>query len=230
MLAPPRELPAPLLAELAESDRRHEREQARAAARAFLMFLLFAPFALFAKITSWPVLGGLYATVLVMAVMAPRLFLSQWRGLALAIAGNAVLLLFLSRICGTFVLLPTVIAIVAAALMSYPALLRRRPGWVVLPLAACFAGPLVLEWLGVWGSTWAIEGHSLVITPTAIDLGGPGAAPFLIAAHLAAIVVSGMFARKLALSRAEAQQRLAIQAWQLRQLLPASEPDGRGGR
>jgi hypothetical protein len=62
----------------------------------------------------------------------------------------------------------------------------------------------------------------LVISSSALDLSGASAATFLIASNVAIIVVTGLVACSLAVSRREAIQRAEWQAWHLGQLLPAT--------
>ena len=84
---------------------------------------------------------------------------------------------------------------------------------------------VILEQLGVLAPTWQIvDGVGLWMTGDVFHLGGAPMIALLVAGNTALIVVNTAFGHSLAKTRRDAQRRLEIQAWHLRQLLPVEAP------
>jgi steroid 5-alpha reductase family enzyme len=137
------------------------------------------------------------------------------------VVGNALLAALLSRAFGSLILAPAVTCVMAVSLTSYPQLIDRAK--LVIPiLVASWIVPVVLERAGVIDSTWGVEGGKVVSMSTMIAIDGVPTTALLVSANVIIIVVVALFANALARSRRDAQRQVEIQAWHLRQLVPAS--------
>lgn len=223
MLEPGKRLPAELEHELALAEGAVQRRQSRVA------MLSFVAVAVFFVLASWNGLRDAVTLVVIATltcVMAADAFrLSRRRAtsseMLLVVIGNATLATLLSRAFGSLIVAPAVTCVMAVSLTSYPQLLDRAR-LVIGILLISWVLPVALESAGVIDSTWSVVGGTVVSTSTMITIGGTSTTALLIAANLIVIVVIGLFANALARSRREAQRKVEIQAWHLRQLLPAA--------
>jgi len=222
ILAPPRELPAELRAELAAAEVAVQRRQGRAATAAFGAVLVFLVAAAMSGLRSVPVFLGVVAFTLVLATLAWRLSRrAALPGEMLAIAvGNACLASVLSRTFGPLIVVPSVTCVMAVSLTSYPQLIERAR-IVVGILALSWLVPVALEAVGAVGETWTVVDGHVISTSNLFEIHGGATRALLIGGNVAAIVVIGLFANALAASRRDAQRQVTIQAWHLRQFLPA---------
>lgn len=118
---------------------------------------------------------------------------------------------------GPFVLTPTLICGILLALTAVPWFNDRR--WMVVAwTVAATMTPFVLEWLGVWTSTWHMDAAEGLVSRGVVF--PPGHAATTVLANVGALVVVGAFARRVAHDRRDAQRELFVQAWHLQQLLP----------
>jgi hypothetical protein len=90
-------------------------------------------------------------------------------------------------------------------------------GWTIAAVMAPFA----LEWLGVLPQTWWIEGGRMTIISDIFQSQGRPEVVALTIANLAFTLIFGMMALLITRQRRVAQRALHVQAWHLRQLLPA---------
>jgi hypothetical protein len=222
MLEPPREHPRALRAELDASAIAVQLRQGRVAMLSFLAVFAYLAFSAWNGLYSWPLLGGLAAFTLVLAIVAfqvSRRAMSA-REMLLVTCGNALLVALLSRTFGSLIIVPGVTCVMALSLTSYPQNIDR-PGLVISLLVASWILPVSLEWAGVLAPTWEVLDGAVVSTSSLIRIGGAPTSALLVFAHVATIVVIGLFAHALAASRRDAQRQVEIQAWHLRQLLPS---------
>lgn len=137
--------------------------------------------------------------------------------IAVTMIGHALTVLMFSRAASPFVVTPIMICAILLSASSIPWLNKR--GWaVMLWTATTVLLPFVLEWAGLLANTWVKTADGLLTHGTVFE---PGLHPaFLIAAHVAALLLVGAYARRIGRDRNEAQRRLLLQAWNLRHLLP----------
>jgi hypothetical protein len=100
---------------------------------------------------------------------------------------------------------------------------RGRP-WLVMGLVMlAVVVPYLLEYFGLIDSTYLIDHGYLVSRSDIFDMRSNAVdSATLIGANLMFIAVSGVLAYTMNAKRAAAQRQLHIQAWHLRQMLPAS--------
>ena len=223
MLEPPRELPPELREQLAASETALQQRQGRVAMRSLIAVQAFLAAAALDGLRDAPALLGIAGWGLLMLGIAyvisrrPAAPYEMW-GVAV---GNAILGALLSRLFGPLIIAPVVGCVMAVSLTSYPRLLGHAR--IVIPmLAAAWLLPVALEWAGVLAPTWQVLDGVVVSTSHVVRVGGTATVLLLVGGNAMAIVVIGAFANSLARSRHEAQRAVEIQAWRLRQLLPAA--------
>jgi eukaryotic-like serine/threonine-protein kinase len=224
IVEPPRVLPPDLVASLDDAERAASQVRAKSAAITFAAVLPFLAIVPFVEVQSWPLLIGFFGAMLGMSFIS---WLSYRRGapiVSISLVTTFVTTLFASRVAGPFMLTPVVTCGIVLGLTAMPRL-AARPWLVIGWIAATVIVPVGLETLGVFERTWWFDGdtiriHSAVMHPrnwTILTVG-------LVAAHIGFIAMIGTFARATSRDRRDAERRLHIQAWHLRQLLPSKRP------
>jgi len=223
MLEPPREPPRELREQLLASEAVIQQRQGRIAARSLIAMLLFLVAAglnglhdapLFFSIVGWNVL---MIAISLAVWRRPVVRFEVWA----VVVGNSVLIALLSRLFGPFIVTPVVTGVMALSLTSYPRLMPQAR-IVILFLAGAWIVPVALELAGLLSPAWEVLEGSVVSTSHVVRVDDGPTAVLLIGGNVLAIVVIGLFANALARSRREAQRAVEIQAWHLRQLLPAA--------
>jgi len=105
-------------------------------------------------------------------------------------------------------------------MVTYPAFLRR-PWVVIATMLGGFLIPIGLEAAGAIPSTWSLVDGALLLRSHVLRVDGAPAVVSIVLATTAAVVMAGLLSAKLARANRDAQHQLVIQAWHLRQLLPA---------
>lgn len=80
--------------------------------------------------------------------------------------------------------------------------------------------PAVLGWLGLWPSSYSVSNDTLVVSSPMLHLRLVPTLTLLAATSLAYVVLATWFVGKIRDDLADAERKLALQAWSLRQLLP----------
>jgi eukaryotic-like serine/threonine-protein kinase len=219
IVEPPRVLPPALVASLHDADRDAHRVRTRTATVAFSSMLALIAIVPFVEVRSWPLVLGFFGAMAGMAVIS---WLSYRRGatiVPIALGATFVATLLASRVAGPFVLTPVLTCGIILGLSAMPALVGRP--WVLVSwIAMTVVVPVVLEELGVFGRTSWVDGDTLMIRSAAIDGDPRTIIVALIVAQVVLLAMAGRFARVTSRERREAEHRLHIQAWHLRQLLP----------
>ncbi len=219
MLEPPRVLPAPLTKRLEATDLDLVARQGKVAAFSIVAYLGFAPLVIWIGVREWPVVLAVFAIAAL--IIAGSIAMARRRivGIEWAVFGNACLLVLLSRLFGSFVLVPALTCTAVVSLIAFPSLIARP--WIAIGgMVGAFLLPLVLEATGVWTRTWSITGGTFTSKPAALYLDGSRAEIALVLANVAVIVVTALFVRSLATVQRQALRKLEIQAWHLKQLIP----------
>jgi hypothetical protein len=223
MLQPPREPPPELRAELRVADADGVRRHARTAALAYLALASFLPIAAWNGIRKWDVVLATFGIALVLAAFAWRMTrqpIQRFRDMMLYALGNAALISVLSRMAGPFTFVPALACFITMSVMAYPAFIQR-PWALIAAILAGFVAPLVLEQLGWAAMTWEIRNGELVSHAGAIVVEGKPTVALVVAASLVTIAMAGIHSAAIARANQHAQHQLVMQAWHLRQLLPA---------
>jgi len=218
MLEPPAKLPAEVEARMHERDLDVNTIGARQGAFGIVSIFVLFPLFVWNGVSSWRTIVASFAAC---AALAMNAWLSQkyrrfhmW----LVFAMIVVTAVIVSRYMGAFIVVPPVITMVAMSLMLQHDV-NSRPIVTIATMLVAMIGPLLLEAGGVLDSTWSIRGHELVIRSAALDL-QIGTIALVVLAHTMFVVIAAMSGRGAARSLRQAQSKLELQAWHLRQLLP----------
>ncbi len=92
---------------------------------------------------------------------------------------------------------------------------------VIATILGGYLVPIGLEALGTLRSTWVLVDGGMLLRGDAVRVDGAPAVSSLVLASVAITVMAGVLSAKLARANRDAQHRLVVQAWHLRQLLPA---------
>jgi serine/threonine-protein kinase len=230
MLEPPRHSPPEAREELRRTEAVGTRRHARAAVPGYLLIAAFLPIVIWNGVLRWPVVLGSTAMALVMAFGAWRLVRVPDRSypwMLLYALGNALLLGVLSRISGSFTFISALVCFITMSSITYPVFVRRPWGLIALLLAG-FLVPIGLEAAGAIPSTWAFIEGGMILRSDAVRVDGAPAIVSILLATVATVVMAGLLSLNLARTNRDAQHRLVVQAWHLRQLLPAAPQAGAG--
>jgi eukaryotic-like serine/threonine-protein kinase len=221
ILQPPSEHPPALREQLASTEVLVQRRQGRVATGSFGAILAFLALAAFNGLTNWPLTVGMAVYTIALASVAYQISRREMssREMFFITIGNASLVALISRIFGSLVIAPAVTCIMALSLTSYPQNIDRGR-FVIWVLVASWMIPVGLEWTGILEPTWRVVEGAIVSTSAMVKIGGTATVALLVFANVMTIIVFGLFANKLAISRRDAQRQVEIQAWHLRQLLP----------
>jgi serine/threonine-protein kinase len=225
MLDPPDETPPELARTIVVSEVGEALQSAKLAMASLASLFGFLPILLWMGVMNVALLVG--ACVLIAATIA---FIEMQRRAANAgrsfnlypsLVGTTVIAGVSSRICGPFVLVPSIVTVVVLAMIVQPQL-QRRPVRALAISCLGFVAPLALEAAGVLSSTWQVQDGVITLHSTSFRLGGIATQVMLIGGSLVGIVIAGLFSRGLAISRRHAIQQLQLQTWRLKQLVPES--------
>jgi hypothetical protein len=221
MTTPPVEMPGEARAALNADARLGLRIGARWSAPAYLCWFLHLPLLLWMGIRSWPAYAvASLAWVLAAAVayvvslrppQTPRqpLLLSLTSALGVATT---------TTIAGPYMLAPTLAAIGAMLLHMAPGRAGRVPAVLLHCLA--IAVPAFLQWVGVLPSSYVFGGDGMTIRAGMLWFPPIPSQAFLLLSNIAVIVASAVLMARFRNALTTVEERLHVQAWQLRQLVP----------
>ncbi|HVV88437.1 MAG TPA: serine/threonine-protein kinase [Kofleriaceae bacterium] len=199
-----------------------ERKLRRAAVGAMFAsatFALYLPIVLWMGIRSWPDLAMISAGVVVTIATTYTFFRRKLTGelplwhLAVSAVGLATGAVVISPI----VLLP---ALAIGTGVGYIAIFGRRVRLVIATMVAIVMVPLALELAGALPPSIRFVDGTLVLVPRMVAFPRVPTLVFIVVSHTVIIVTGLLYVWRLRKASAAAERRLAIQAWQLRQLVP----------
>ena len=218
---PPRELPPEAQAEVEASAHRTLRVSTRAATVAYLSWAVYFPLLVWMGIREWTSAG--VAAVLWAGASLTALWVFRQRRLSSAARWAVILLSTLAiasttTIFGPFMLLPGMAAINATVLvLNYDRSFR-----IVTVMLACLAviAPAALGAAGVLPSPYVFRPDGILIVPHLASFPEAPTMAFLVVSNVAIIVTACLMVARVRDSLSQAERRMHIQAWQLRQLFP----------
>jgi hypothetical protein len=224
MFEPPRELPAEVVARIAKQDTDSARAQGRLAALSMFCYLLFLP------VLAWSgIKDGLFVAVfeLLALVSAAQIYSLTRRermptsGIYVSAVINAALIGMVARMVGPFIIAPTLALAALVAFAAHPRF--GRAGAVGAILGAGVAVPWLLELAGVIAPTFRFHDGVLELRSTVVDFrDAPVETAFAVLLVLL-LAECTVFGRTLAIRHRAASERLEVQAWHLRQIVPARD-------
>ncbi len=217
---PPSEVPKEVREQLEKGRAQSERKAARGGVSAYLAWLPFAGVTLIMGLRSWGLLIAMLALIasgIVVSYLGSRARRTEgWATGSLVI--STVTLVILSRLLGPLVLIPGLAGANALAFTQHASGLRRIAYVAIAAMAVVV--PLLLEVGGVWPSSYEFTEAGMLVVPHLASL--PMAATLLLLglASVTTIVLPAMLMREARDSVEESREQLAVQAWQLGQLVP----------
>ncbi len=220
---PPRELPAEARAEVAASERSVMRGALRTAGWAYLTFILYLPLGWWMG-TRMPGVGMITELVWALAVLwcfwGYKRNVIDERMMPIFYAVTTLGVVATSVLFGSLIFLP-VVAVANTLSMTLSSPLRHRP-WIIATGVASMVVPFGLEVLHVLPPRYAFTGDTIVVKAMAVGFPAVPTMTFLVFANAAILLVSGIFVGRVREALHRAEERVILQAWQLRQLVPSS--------
>jgi hypothetical protein len=221
MTEPPREMPPEARATMLAETRRSMRVGSKIAAVAYLTWFVYSPLMFWMGMRSWTAwLLGSAAWLCASAVAYTNVRRPRRDGkvdLWTAVAG-VVAVSLTSTLFGPYVIVPSMAAIGAMLLHLAPDRSRR----VVIVVLNCLAiaVPTVLQWLGLVPSSYVFAHGALTIQPVMLYLPPVPTHLFLLVSNVALVITGCAMMARFRNTLTAAEERLHVQAWQLRQLVP----------
>jgi serine/threonine-protein kinase len=220
MLEPPPALPPALAVHLDELDRDVGARTSHLAAVALLAFVAFIPVLVLDGVKSWPIFFSAYALIIAQIIFAEWAYRKRRPGVVSVLVSTIVLMVFVSRLWSPLIFLPAYINTVAITVGLQPRAIARP--WMMVGFAmVAYALPFALEAAGVLEPSWTVANDQIAIHSPGVELGNAWSLVLLLGGNLVLVCVNALFGNSIAATRHDAQRKLAIQAWHLRQLLPA---------
>jgi serine/threonine-protein kinase len=223
MLEPPRETPREVQQEIAAEDVRSARAIARAGIWAVAGGLAMCPLMwwIAPSGTSWvPVLAVLLAIDLLVAMHAMK---SPMPRPGLVAIANTIIVISVARMYSPLLIAPGIAASLAMAMVLTPRFSWLGSAWAIAVLMiGAILGPLALEQFDVLSETMRITSEGAVFHGPAI--GSHAASTMGVYAFYSGALIAGACIAAAAMRdrQRRAHYRLVVQAWQLRQLVPAA--------
>lgn len=221
IVEPPAVRPHELEVELARNEQERLRSRGRNGILASVLTFLVTLAIFTVDVKQWPMMFVLWAAVagyFALGLVTLRTGHSLTRYL---IVFSAILTIALSQVASPLILAPVVICGTALSVVSTPSMTRSlwRPiAWVSLTAAV----PYALEFGGVLPSTMTQTAGSLLIESGIVASHSWRDLALLIGVNYAVLVTVVIFIARVVRDRHLAEQKVEIQAWHLRHLLPSS--------
>ncbi len=217
---PPKEIPPEAQRQLDESFDDQRRSSARDALWLFFLFATFAPPLLLMGIRSWPMFVALLAAITVF-------FLIDLGTSRMKVLGNRMPLILsvVAAVTNTLAALifGPLVATPSLAIMGTATLIVQleRHRWLVFLLGAVpMVAPLVAAQLGVVPASYTFSDGVMHIHPILASFDPVWSIVLLLAINFTGLIAAAHLGWRIRSNLREAERKLAVQAWQLRQLLP----------
>jgi eukaryotic-like serine/threonine-protein kinase len=223
MLEPPETVPAEVQASVERSLAAASRLEARTGALAYLGYLAFTPLFIWMGVRDWGFLAALGVLQLVLcgqALLASRSERLEKPMLYSAVVLNAIFLMMMSRFFGPFIVLPVVAAASAIAFVFHGHVLR--PAFAIASSALIIAVPVALEGLGLIQGSYLFTDGGMVLAPNLVSLPETATRVTLLILTTGSVVATALFVLSVRKAQLAAEERLHLQSWYLRHLVPES--------
>jgi hypothetical protein len=220
---PPREVPPGALAELDRDRLQNLGTGDRIASRGFLGWFLLTPMALVMGIRSWP--AAVLSTGAWMVAAAIPYFVGRQASrrhgkasLPMLLSGGFAIACT-SALFGPYFFLPGFAVIYGMMFVLVPPD-RSRRGVVVLISLLTIAVPALLAWTGAIPQPYELGADRIVIHAGMLHFPPLATELFLLVSSLSVVLTACLMTARVHDELAQARERVHIQAWQLRQMLP----------
>jgi len=218
---PPEQLPAEVADEMKRAGEVRTRLALRALGLGRLSWMLYLPLILWMGIANWSYVAIGFAPVVLTA--GTLLWLSRHPRPNRPVRWTAAVVSILTATTVSFTFGPlfTMPLVLAAALPAWLVHLDKGGRVLALSLAAsAIVATAGLEWAGVIPPSYAFEGGRMVIVPAMHHLPEVPVRVYLVVLGIGALITSALMVGRVQDELERAQERLQLQAWQLRQLAP----------
>jgi serine/threonine-protein kinase len=219
---PPRSAPPEALVELARDRLQNVDTADRMAIRAFSSWFLMAPLGLVMGIRSWT--AAMVATGAWMLAAAVSYFTARGTrsdgkaSLPMALAG-AFAIACNTTLFGPYFFLPGFAVIYGMMFVLIPPDRSRRRIVMAISMLSVLV-PAALGWMGIIAPPYEIGGDRIVIHASMLHFPPRATEAFLLVSTLSVVFTACLVTARIHDALALAQERLHVQAWQLRQMLP----------
>jgi tRNA A-37 threonylcarbamoyl transferase component Bud32 len=221
IVEPPPVLPPELIAELAVQEQQVTRERNRAGFYAYASLYGFWAVIPFAGVKDWTWVFAFYAVITFLCFRTWRSSQTGRYNLPVALTANFILGLLWTRIAGIFVLTPVLLCGVLLGLTTTSWVINRR--WTVIAYTiAAFITPALLEYAGVFQSSWQVTETAIISHSEMFGMAGLIGDGLLFLANVAFVSIVGLIAIRMHGAAKLAKRTLYIQKWHMNHLLPTN--------
>ncbi|HEU0032988.1 MAG TPA: serine/threonine-protein kinase [Kofleriaceae bacterium] len=222
MLEPPKTTPREVEQAIYRDDVRGAKVNALAGMTAVLAGLLFMPMLYWMAPSGTPHLTALIGIMIVMGLVSLWNYKTRQPRTGLVVIGNAIIVAVIARSFSPILIAPGMAAVLAMAMVFTP-----RFSWLGsgITVTGAMSGAVLLPWmlerLGLITKTMVIESGGVLFRAPAI---GGEELPILIvgALYVVGLIAGAAVSADIIRTRTRtAHHKLLMQAWQLRQLVPA---------
>jgi serine/threonine-protein kinase len=220
LMTPPRVMPQTVEEERQAMSKSEQRSMMRIASLAYLSWFLYAPLAHWTGITNWPYMGA-------MALMWSACAGATWYYHRRPTGTVPVWLLFFTMATisftsahfGPFLVIPGFAGLNTMGFM----LARERRQRLMIFIAGVLAvmAPIVLSWLHVIPAAYTFQDGTIIVRSSTFALRETATILFLTVVSVQVVITAGIMVARVRDLASGAEERLMVQAWQLRQLVPA---------
>ncbi|MDQ3032486.1 MAG: serine/threonine protein kinase [Myxococcota bacterium] len=230
LLDAPPEVPPEAFEELERAKQSSRHAAAQTAARRYLMWGAFVPLALMMGIRDWTVTGVGIALIALAGIDALRLAARpriRFRHGIVLLALSSLAIAMLSALFGPFVLVPGLAA--TNSMFFAMNTERRHRAWIIVAGVLAVVGPWAVEAVGLVPSAYRFDASGFGLVERAAYFPETATIVCLLLTSAAMVVIPAMMVARMRDALARAEQRLFLQAWRLRQMLPVSTRDAISG-
>jgi serine/threonine protein kinase len=219
---PPREIPPEARVELAREHAQGHTRGRRMGGMAFLTWFLYAPISLWMGVRSWRawmLMQAAWLTAAAVGFLAARGGRAHGKANLPMLVSGGFAIVCSASILGPYFLLPQLALIYAMMFVLVPPD-RARRGLVVGVSLLTMVVPAALGWSGALPRPYELHADAVTIHATMLHFPPVPTELFLFAANSTALVTACLMTAGVRDALTAAQERLHVQAWQFRQMLP----------
>lgn len=223
---PPKEKPREVAETLRRSGEAATRTASLMASIGFALLLMYLPWMYQMGVRDWPKLGSLGALMavasgasyLVYRMTRPRPEITTFSVMTFMLIGGV-----LNTVVMPFIVAPPLVTV---AVLAYMLLLPHGLRVLTLVMATlALLAPLIAWWVGLSGPPLSFVDGSLIITPRLVTFDPTWTIALIIDSTVVTVALGAWSAVRLRNTLERAQEQIAVQAWNLRQLLPPEAGD-----
>ena len=233
MTRPPDELPPEVEDSLQRSFEVQWKWSAKVAGVAYFTLTLYLPLFFWPGINSVPAVAVFFGLALASCALTATVALTRRPRAGMVLAAMAASTLCLGSTMTLFGPLFVTPGLIANNTAAYVMLLRGWQRGVTIAFGCvCMGGVILAEALGVPWSAYTFTDAGLVIREGAVGLAVAPTITLLVCVALSTILTSALSVSRLRDALTRAEQQVQLQAWQVRQLIPAisKREEGAGSR